>query len=240
MRVKRSVSALAKLLKGDSEVRWIVAERLARRIHPQAVLGEREKYWTQDCEFLDHTGRLPINARQLERLWLLDQASRSLAELDGCFVECGTYKGASASFLCKNASPSRTVHVFDSWSGLSEPGSADGSYWQAGDMKSGRDEAERVLSPYSNACYHQGWIPEVLQTFEESSVAFIHLDLDLYAPTLEALVFFWPHLVSGGMVICDDSGFTTCPGARLAMRSFDFGDAKILDLPTGQTMVVKA
>jgi O-methyltransferase len=54
------------------------------------------------------------------------------------------------------------------------------------------------------------------------------------------LNFFWPRLVPGGIVVCDDYGFTTCPGARSAMDEFfaELG-VGIIELTTGQALAIK-
>ena len=44
----------------------------------------------------------------------------------------------------------------------------------------------------------------------------------------------------GGIILCDDYGFLTCPGAKTAMDAF-FADKpeEIVNLPTGQGLVIK-
>jgi O-methyltransferase len=54
-----------------------------------------------------------------------------------------------------------------------------------------------------------------------------------------SLEFFYPKLATGGVVVCDDYGFATCPGAKLAMDNFFKGKSKVLSLTTGQGMVIK-
>ena len=42
------------------------------------------------------------------------------------------------------------------------------------------------------------------------------------------------------MLLCDDYGFVTCPGATLAMDDFfDDKPEEIVHLPTGQGLVIK-
>ena len=69
---------------------------------------------------------------------------------------------------------------------------------------------------------------------------FVHLDVDLYQPTLDSLTFFYEKMIQGGIILCDDYGFTTCPGAKKAMDSF-FSDTheEVVSLPTGQGFVVR-
>jgi hypothetical protein len=61
----------------------------------------------------------------------------------------------------------------------------------------------------------------------------------LYQPTLDSVVFFYPRMNRGGLMLFDDYGFATCPGARRAIDEF-FTDKPepIIDLPTGQAFVL--
>ena len=49
-----------------------------------------------------------------------------------------------------------------------------------------------------------------------------------------------PRVVPHGIIVCDDYGFDTCPGARQAMDTY-FADRKvpIVHLPTGQGLVIR-
>jgi O-methyltransferase len=69
--------------------------------------------------------------------------------------------------------------------------------------------------------------------------SFVHLDVDLYQPTMDSLEFFYGKMSPGNIILCDDYGFVTCPGAKKAMDSF-FADKpeEIVSLPTGQGFVV--
>jgi hypothetical protein len=71
----------------------------------------------------------------------------------------------------------------------------------------------------------KGEIPEVFNALqnEETEFALVHIDLDLYGPTKSALLFSWERLSPGGSLICDDYGFSTCPGATKAVDEFLFG-----------------
>ena len=60
----------------------------------------------------------------------------------------------------------------------------------------------------------------------------------MYEPTKDSINYFWPKIVPGGVIICDDYGSYKTIGARKAMDDF-FGKDKILELPTGQGLVWK-
>jgi O-methyltransferase len=48
----------------------------------------------------------------------------------------------------------------------------------------------------------------------------VHIDVDLYQPTLDSLEFFWPRLADGGFVVVDDYGSSQFPGATTATNEF--------------------
>ena len=59
-------------------------------------------------------------------------------------------------------------------------------------------------------------------------------------PTIDSVSFFYPRLSPGGILVCDDYGFTTCPGATRAIDEFFAGKPeKMLALGGGGGFVVK-
>ena len=50
--------------------------------------------------------------------------------------------------------------------------------------------------------------------------SYVHIDVDLYEPTKESINYFWPKMVYGGVLICDDYGSYKTIGARKAMDDF--------------------
>ena len=52
----------------------------------------------------------------------------------------------------------------------------------------------------------RGWIPDVFERMDlaEIRLAFSHVDLDQYAPTLCALAWAWARTMPGGIVCCHD------------------------------------
>ncbi|MCP5182116.1 MAG: class I SAM-dependent methyltransferase [Pseudomonadales bacterium] len=166
--------------------------------------------------------------------------------LDGDTAECGVRYGKSTFFLLSAlASPDKPHHIFDSFEGLSAIGARDRpagetKRWQAGDIAVGEDVTRGNLAAFSNCVFHKGWIPERFPDVADRRFALVHIDVDLYQPTRDALEFFYPRMVPGGMILCDDYGFASCPGATQAFDDF-FADKPefILPIPTGQCWVEK-
>jgi hypothetical protein len=119
--------------------------------------------------------------------------------------------------------------VFDSFAGLSAPQAEDLAQGdtpgaarvegmrKAGAFRASLEEVRANLADFPAIDYRPGWIPDSLRGIEERSYRLLHLDLDLYAPTAGALEYFWPRLLAGGYVVCDDYGW---PGGRRAIDEF--------------------
>ena len=237
MTIKSKLNSLARLLVGDDEKRWVLAEKSAKLFNKKAILGEHNKIWRIDHDFVKEASLLPCNDRQLERLYVIEQLAEYCSTIEGNFAECGAYLGSSAFFIAKQRN--KKVYLFDSWEGLSEPTIQDGSYWKKGDLESDLEKAKHNLRNFENIEYFKGWIPSRFNEVKNKTFSFVHIDVDIYEPTKDSLDFFWERLTPGGVLICDDYGFANCPGARKAMEDFFAGVSVIISLPTGQGMVIK-
>jgi Macrocin-O-methyltransferase (TylF) len=226
------------------EEAYAAIERCLALLYPKAKLGEDLKSYWDDTAFIAAYRKLVgSNFRALERKYTIHQLMRSLHSLSGDMAECGCYNGATAYFMAlasKGGPHERTLHLFDSFEGLSRPGAEDGAYWRAGDLACSEDETKRNLSEFSNVCLYKGWIPARFPEVSDRRFSFVHIDVDIYGPTRNSIEFFFPRLKSGGMLVCDDYGFSSCPGATLAMNEFfATRPERIIHLPTGQGLVIK-
>ena len=235
-----------RIARGDSRRRYLLAERVAKRLHPEAVLGEPGKRWMHaDAEFLATYARYyPAGiGRRAERLYALDQLVKLALAVPGDTVECGVWHGAASHFiLARTQGTGRQHHMFDSWEGLSEPGAHDGTHWHKGSLSLDESVARENLAGFTHAHFYRGWVPERFPEVTGRRFAFVHADVDLYEPTRATLEFFYPRTNAGGVILCDDSGLAKCPGARLAVDEF-FADKPrepVIELPTGQSFVIKA
>lgn len=238
MSARTKAKAVGELVKGDSIARWRAAQLIAQRWSPDVIsaMGEHSKAWLRSADFAALAEGSGAPKKQWERLFTVAQFAMASQRLGASFVECGTYRGASALMLAAHCPAN--LYLFDSWQGLSEPEDTDGDYWLAGALDSDMDEAVARLDGFDRAVFLPGWIPERFEEVNEP-VGLIHIDVDLYAPTRDSVGYFWDLLLPGGVVICDDYGFTTCPGARRAIDEFFEEVRPIIELPTGQCVVIK-
>lgn len=155
-------------------------------------------------------------------------------DIEGDFAECGCWNGNSTigiSELIKTKSKSeREFYIFDSFEGLSDFTEKDitqdiGNKEQE-ELKihftSSYEKVKKRLSSYKFVRIYKGWIPAIFEKAKISSskFAFVHIDVDLYEPTLESIKYFFPRLKSGGVLVCDDYGSEIFPGASEAINNY--------------------
>ena len=136
---------------------------------------------------------------------------------DGDFVECGTWVGSSAKLLAEKCN--HTVHLFDSWQGVSEVGEFDNPIYNTFNWSSELSICQYHLSDNKNVEFYKGWIPNRFNEISEKKISLLHLDLSIYQPTKDSLEFFWERLIPGGYVIGNfHDGYSY--GAEKAVRDF--------------------
>jgi O-methyltransferase len=183
-----------------------------------------------------------------DRCYFLHAMGRIVAtkSIPGDTAECGVRFGKSTFFLLKAIDdPTRPHRIFDSFAGLSQTGAHDTPVagikaWSQGDISVEEQMARDNLAAFPNCHFYKGWIPERFGEVADRSFALAHIDVDLYQPTLDSLEFFYAHMNAGGLIICDDYGFASCPGATKAFDEFFAGRAEcLIPIPTGQCLVQK-
>jgi len=174
---------------------------------------------------------------------------REIVDLPGSIVECGVFKGASlltfvklVEVLCPGDSLKRVIG-FDTFSGFvslaPEDGAPDESRrkvvggWNAGDFL---PTLERVI----DVTQHDSMVPRVkrvelvkgdirvtvpqyVKEHPGLRICLLHLDVDLYEPTLAALEHLYPLVVPGGIVVLDEYAMPGFPGETAAFDRY-FGD----------------
>lgn len=232
-------------LKEDSaeETRYRAAEALIMSVYPTYKFSEFGRLFLDDQAFLNYYRRFmdPNNWHSLDRKYTLDQLLKLVLHLGGDMAECGAYKGASAYRMCLALrGTGKLVHLFDSFEGLSAPGKWDGDYWAEGRFQVPEETLQETLAEFDNYRVYRGWIPQRFGEVAERRFSFVHIDVDLYRPTLDSLEFFYPRTASSGIILMDDYGVRACPGAKLAADEFFAGKPEpVALLTTGQAMVIK-
>lgn len=179
-----------------------------------------------------------------DRLYILYALCLNALRLEGEFWECGVYKGGTARMLAelisRKGGPEARLRLFDTFAGMPET-SAETDIHRQGDFgDTGLDAVRALIGDNKHVEFHQGWIPESFSGKEDSAIVFCHVDLDVYQSVRDCCEFVYPRLVTGGIVVFDDYGFPSCPGARKAVDEFFSGKPETpIVLPTGQAIIIK-
>ncbi len=232
-------------IKNDEYSKYVLAENIVKLVYPKYKFSEFGRLYLDDENFISEF-YLPWcgkNFHSLDRKFFLKELIELVRGVSGDTVECGVYTGASSYLIClanHTSTFEKTHHLFDSFEGLSTPSEKDGSYWQSGNLTASEDLVRENLKDFTNCKYYKGWIPTQFNLVAERRFSFVHIDVDLYKPTLDSIAFFYDRLEVGGIILCDDYGFSSCPGAKDAMDEF-FSSKKeqIVHVPTGQAFIIK-
>lgn len=160
----------------------------------------------------------------------------------GDVVECGVWRAGNI-ILARRISPERLCWLYDTFTGMTEPGPEDKS----------RSSGKSALPRYNEGMAGgQGWCVSLIDdvkaclsethSFDEQRLRFVvgdvaetlldpenvpdriallRLDTDWYASTKVELEVLYPRLASGGVLIVDDYGHWA--GARRAVDEFFTG-----------------
>jgi hypothetical protein len=247
--IYRFARALQWLVTGTPGQRRRVRMEMARvsaGLFGDFPLSEDYKAWREDKQFQADYKRLsPGNPYSQDRKWTVREFVKLSNGLSGDMAECGCYQGATAFFMAK-ASTSGTLYLFDSFQGISLPEIRDLNdrddviRWEKGDLSASEEVLHANLASVGPISVLPGWIPERFNEVAGRQFRVVHIDVDLYQPTRDSLEFFYPRLVEGGVIIMDDYGFLTCPGAKAAADEFASSvSVQVLHLPTGQGIITR-
>ncbi len=177
------------------------------------------------------------------RMLILKQLLLSTAFTPGEVWELGVYTGGTATLirniLAGEGSPP-PLRLFDTFAGMPAT-NPERDLHAEGDFSDTSLEAVRSLvgaDPFID--YRPGIIPQTFAGLDQAVIRFAHIDLDIHDPIAASIEFVFPRMPAGGIMLFDDYGFATCPGARAAVDSaFVQMNVPVVILPTGQAYVSK-
>lgn len=237
-----NLKRVARLLRGNKEARHSLGMSLSRAVNSRHFYGECGTTWLNEAEptlppFLSNYER----QRRADRLFVLQGLAKTNRDQPCVAVEMGVYHGASA-FVMLGSNESLNYLGFDSFEGLPQPSEIlDGKHWRRGDLKADLATTEANLANFMGRFkLVKGWIPDCLDGLNGPDLISIgHIDVDLYDPTLFSLRYCAERSGPETMIVCDDYGFSSCPGATKAVDDFLAASPlwSKLHLPTGQALM---
>ena len=176
-----------------------------------------EKKWDYENGFYltSHLTRVPKMLAHYELY-------KSIVNLPGHVVECGVLKGASlirlSTFREILESPhSRKIIGFDAFGKFpSQTNPQDQEFVEMFEDDAGQgisiDDLHSIFSykGFDNYELIKGdvadTIPEYLSKYPELKIALLHIDVDVYKPSIEILNYLYDRVVAGGIIMFDDYG----------------------------------
>jgi len=234
------------LKKRDSRMkRFQLMAEVGRKLIPEYRFSWPYLDWWNDEAFNAYLKRFnELEHFNTDRRHMLYQLMRLVEAVPGDTVECGSLEGAGSYLMHlmndRAGKHERWHHVFDSFEGLSAPDEGDGEHWEQGDLSVSMDDVKRNMGDFERYTLYKGWIPARFPEVEDKRFAFVHIDVDLYQPTLDAIEFFYPRLNAGGVILCDDYGSALCPGATRAIDEYlSDKSEKMLYMTCGSGFMIK-
>ncbi|HEY0256803.1 MAG TPA: TylF/MycF/NovP-related O-methyltransferase [Candidatus Methylacidiphilales bacterium] len=201
-----------------------------------------ERPWENDSDFLAHYHAVvPHTLVDRHRLYMLYQLAKKTVGLDGHYAECGVYRGGTALLLAKLKPEQKKLYLFDTFGGMPET-DAEKDFHKAGDFAdTSLPHVQQLLDGHPNVIFRPGFFPATAQGLENETFCMAHCDMDIYTSVLDFCRFFYPRLAPRGIMIFDDYGAASCPGAKSAVSEFCAGQGLYeIYLPTGQAIVCKS
>jgi len=136
----------------------------------------------------------------------------------GDYAEFGTHLGFTLKAIHKFMDPECMLYSFDTfegfdWRDVLVEHHKGYPQWKAGGFSpTSVEHVAHYLGNPINVRFIKGRIPESYPIEKEHQWRFVHLDMDLYQPTLAALKLVWESMVPGGIILVHDygdSGFAT-------------------------------
>jgi O-methyltransferase len=136
--------------------------------------------------------------------------------------------------------PQRTVHLFDTFEGMPETDPTRDLHGQGDFSDTSLKGVQAFLSGLPSVQFYPGLFPDTAGPVADKTFAFVHVDVDIYRSVLDCCEFFYPRLAVGGVMVFDDYGFRSCPGARAAVDEFFLNrPERPVYLATGQCVVIR-
>ncbi len=167
-------------------------------------------------------------------------------KLEGDIAEVGVFGGEFSKIL-KYYFGHKEIYLYDTFEGFDERDYAEElkyenftEEWMQIFKNTSLESVQNLVGKEENIHYRKGWFPEsILDEERKRKFCFVSLDVDMYAPTLEGLKFFYPRLEEGGYImiheynaiILKDGIIQDFSGIKKAVKDFEMQYGSIQYVP---------
>jgi len=186
---------------------------LSDYFHPTTGRDHNVDFWKKlilMLKMIRNNSKIVSGSSFLEHLAMATAILKVPKEIEGVVVECGSYKGVSAtnlSLVCSLCN--RKLEIFDSFEGLPEPTEVDLAHtllaseeihtYTKGSWCGTLDEVKGNISRYGNISVcnlNKGYFQDTLPQFKKKCI-FVWLDVDLRESLETCVKYLWPLLQDG-------------------------------------------
>ena len=203
--------------------------------------------WNQDQDFLKTFLAIKPNTLvDIYRCWELWDLIGQSSKLNGSFIEIGVWRGGTAALMAQRARLCGITDPFylcDTFRGVVKTSEHDTLYKGGEHADTSRKQVEDLFATLG---LHPPRIVEGIFPDESSSQVdsttfrFCHIDVDAYQSAKDIVLWIWPRMVSGGIIVYDDYGFLGCEGiARFVNEQIPESDRLVFRNLNGHAIVVK-
>tara|TARA_B100001029_G_scaffold22183_1_gene15064 strand:+ start:11148 stop:11954 length:807 start_codon:yes stop_codon:yes gene_type:complete len=178
----------------------------------------------------------PWDKATIWRKHILTWAGDHCVKLDGDFLEFGCYDGKGSMFINEyNELTKRniTFHLYDCFEA---PPDSEAFPKHSKELYG---EVKNFFKEKNNVKIIKGVLPDCIEIIPEK-ISWVHLDLNNAKAEIGVLKIIYDNIVSGGMIVLDDYGWIGYWEQYVEEKEFfESKGLSILELPTGQGLVIK-
>jgi hypothetical protein len=224
-------------------------QKAVNEIPPFGVFaGDNLFTFGRNLSFLDDTDFMASFTKNISnnieksiiwRIYVLSWAAKRGLGLEGDFVECGCYKGTTARIIADyldfgNVDKKFYLYdLFEHTEGMKHHAMAE----------HGADLYGRVRDRFSdldNVQVIKGAVPDSFSQGMPERISFLHIDMNNASAEIGALDHLFDRVATGAVIVFDDYGWIGYRDQKQAEdRFFAERGSQVLELPTGQGLVIK-
>jgi hypothetical protein len=177
---------------------------------------------------------ITLDKRQMKNFSCLSHQFEKISSIPGNIIECGIGRGRTITYLTyltEQDKYERNVWGFDSFEGFPEPSKEDGgprnpkkgewNYMKPKDIESILENVGINKKFLKNRVkIIPGFFKDSLREYDNSPIALLFIDVDLYKSYLDVLDKFYVLMSKGGIIIFDEYHDPNWPGAKKAIDEF--------------------
>ncbi|MGR3323454.1 MAG: TylF/MycF/NovP-related O-methyltransferase [Pseudooceanicola sp.] len=212
---------------------------------------QRTAGFRADQRFTDAMKKHHKSNQELSLAWRLHTlcwAANQALDFEGALVECGVFTGFCMGVVgdyINFAATDREMYLYDTFEGIPEAYNSEkrsnAVYEQLNRSETPILQTVRDrFADWPRVHVVPGIVPDTFAETCPDRIAFLHLDMNSAASEIAALEGLFHRVVPGGFIILDDYGWTGYHAQKQAEDKW-FGERghQVLELPTGQGMVIK-